>query len=102
MSDIYQALAHPARRKILALLRKRAMSAGEIAESFDLAKPTLSGHFSVLRNADLISVERQGATLIYRINLSVAEEALSGLMDIFRIGDVAPLDAEPVRTGRKS
>lgn len=92
MSDVYHALAHPARRKILTLLRRRAMSAGEIAEAFDLAKPTLSGHFSVLKGSDLVSVERQGATLIYRINLSVAEETMSGLMDIFRIGDEAPIE----------
>ena len=49
MSEIYRALADPTRRKILQLLREREMSAGEIASHFDLAKPTLSGHFAVLR-----------------------------------------------------
>jgi len=82
MSDVFDALAHPVRRKILGLLRRKAMSAGELAEKFDLAKPTLSGHFSVLKAADLVTTERQGTTIIYRINLSVLEEALAALMDI--------------------
>lgn len=90
MSDLFQALAHPVRREILAMLRERAMSAGEIAEAFDISKPTLSGHFAVLKEADLVSVERKGASLIYRINLSVAEDALASLMEIFRIGAPAP------------
>jgi len=82
MSDVFDALAHPGRRKILRLLRKRPMSAGEIAEKIDLAKPTLSGHFAVLKAADLVSTERRGTTIIYRLNLSVLEEALSALMEI--------------------
>ncbi len=93
MADTYKALAHPVRRKILSLLRDRAHSAGELAEAFDLAKPTLSGHFNILREADLITVERRGTTLIYRLNLSVLEEALSGLMDLFRLGEET--DKEP-------
>ncbi len=80
MSDIFDALAHPVRRKILALLRKRAMNAGELAEHFDLAKPTLSGHFAVLKSADLVTTERKGTTITYRLNMSVLEEALAAFM----------------------
>ncbi len=86
MSDVYQALAHPVRREILAMLRQRAHSAGELADAFALAKPTLSGHFNVLKNAGLISAERKGTTLIYRINISVLEDAVAGLMDLFKVG----------------
>jgi DNA-binding transcriptional ArsR family regulator len=82
MSDVFEALAHPARREILRLLRKRAMSAGELAEHFTIAKPTLSGHFAVLKNADLVSTERQGTTIIYRLNMSVMEEALAAFLAI--------------------
>jgi ArsR family transcriptional regulator, arsenate/arsenite/antimonite-responsive transcriptional repressor len=82
MSDVFDALAHPVRRKILRLLRKRPMSAGELADQFDLAKPTLSGHFSVLKVADLVGTERRGTTIIYRLNMSVLEEAMAALMDI--------------------
>ena len=85
MSDLFQALAHPVRRDILAMLRERAMSAGEIADAFAVSKPTMSGHFAVLKEAGLVTVERRGASLIYRINLSVAEEAVAGLMALLRI-----------------
>ncbi len=79
---MFDALANPARRKILKLLRKKPMSAGELAEHFDLAKPTLSGHFAVLKSAGLISAERKGTTILYRLNMSVLEEALAALIDI--------------------
>lgn len=92
MDLVYKALSHPVRREILALLRERARSAGEIAEAFSLAKPTLSGHFNVLKSAGLISVERRGATLIYRANLSVLEDALAGLFSMFRLGEAKGVD----------
>ncbi|NOT40275.1 MAG: winged helix-turn-helix transcriptional regulator [Alphaproteobacteria bacterium] len=77
MNEVFEALAHPVRREILKLLRKRAMSAGELAQHFTIAKPTLSGHFTVLKTADLVTTERQGTTIIYRLNMSVMEEALA-------------------------
>ncbi len=58
------------------------MSAGELADKIDIAKPTLSGHFSVLKAADLVGTERRGTTIIYHLNMSVLEEALAALMDI--------------------
>jgi ArsR family transcriptional regulator len=87
MSEVYKALADPTRRKILQLLREKEMSAGDIAAHFDLAKPTLSGHFAVLREARLVSPEKTGTTIIYRLNVSVLEEALLALMDGFRLGE---------------
>lgn len=83
MSKVFKALAHPTRRAILRMLRDREMSAGEIADRFDLSKPTLTGHFNTLRDADLVEVQRQGTTLIYRLNASVLEEALLESMDAF-------------------
>ena len=80
INDVFEALSHPVRRKILALLRKAPMSAGELAEHFDIAKPTLSVHFAKLKDADLISVERRGTSLIYHLNMSILEEALSGFL----------------------
>jgi DNA-binding transcriptional ArsR family regulator len=87
LSEIYRALADPTRRRILQLLREREMTAGEIASNFDLAKPTLSGHFAVLREAKLVSQEKSGTTITYRLNVSVLEEALMALMDGFRLGE---------------
>jgi DNA-binding transcriptional ArsR family regulator len=86
MSAVYKALADPTRRRILELLREREMSAGEIADHFRLAKPTLSGHFAVLKAADLVDTEKSGTTIIYRLNLSVLEAALMSLIDAFQLG----------------
>jgi DNA-binding transcriptional ArsR family regulator len=93
MSEVYKALADPTRRRILQLLREREMSAGEIAEHFKLAKPTLSGHFAVLREAGLVTPTKTGTTIIYRLNVSVLEEALMALMDAFKLQDPAPAPA---------
>ncbi len=89
MSEVYKALADPTRRRILELLRAREMSAGELAAEFHLAKPTLSGHFAVLREAGLVEAQRQGTSLIYRLNVSVLEDALLALMDGFGLGRAA-------------
>ena len=85
-TPVYKALADPTRRKILELLRERDMTAGELAEHFDFAKPTLSRHFSVLKNADLIQGTKEGNQITYRLNVSVLEEALWLMMRTFQIG----------------
>ena len=82
---VYKAIADPTRRKIMQLLRERDMTAGELAEKFDFAKPTLSRHFSVLREADLIQGTKSGTTITYRLNVSVLEETLLAMMDTFKI-----------------
>lgn len=82
MSDVFDALAHPVRREILKLLREGAMSAGDIAAHFDLAKPTLSGHFAILKTAGLVTAERRGTTILYRLNMSVMEEAMAALLGL--------------------
>lgn len=82
MHDVFDALAHPVRREILKLLRNGAMSAGDLASNFDLAKPTLSGHFTVLKHAGLVTTERRGTTILYRLNMSVLEEALAAMMSL--------------------
>jgi|SRR6185369_14971182 DNA-binding transcriptional ArsR family regulator len=80
INDVFEALSHPVRRDILTLLKKRPMSAGELAGHFDLSKPTLSVHFAKLKDADLVTVERNGTSLIYHLNLSILEEVLSGFL----------------------
>lgn len=81
--SVYGALADPTRREILRLLRERDMSAGEIAANFPVSKPTLSRHFSVLLAAGLIQADRDGNRIIYRLNVSVLEEAIMALMSMF-------------------
>jgi len=57
------------------------MTAGELAAQFDLAWPTMSGHFAVLREANLVQGDRTGSTITYRLNQTVLQEALMALMD---------------------
>jgi len=86
MNLVFKALSDPTRRHILQLLRKRAMNAGEIAEHFSISKPTLSAHFAVLREADLIAPHKQGTTITYRLKLSVLEDALLAFAQTVGVG----------------
>jgi DNA-binding transcriptional ArsR family regulator len=86
MNAAFQALSDPTRREILRLLRKREMTAGELAERFSLAPSTLSGHFNVLKNAGLIVAERSGTSITYSLNISVVEETVAAVMDLFDVG----------------
>jgi len=86
MDRVFRALGDPTRREILRLLRQRAMSAGELSSHFQLAKPTLSGHFAILREAGLVMAEKHATTITYRLNLSVLEEALLGFAEVFGLG----------------
>ena len=83
MSTVFKALADPTRRRVLQLLRERPMTAGELADQFDVSKPTMSAHFAVLREADLIDADKKGTTITYRLKLSVLEDALLGFAETF-------------------
>lgn len=87
LNDTFRALGDPTRREILRLLRARDMTAGEIAQQFQLAKSTLSGHFNVLRFAGLIVAERRGTRIVYSLNVSASEELLAAVIGLFKTGD---------------
>lgn len=80
MNSVFEALAHPTRRAILEMLKGGSRNAGELAEAFDVSKPTMSGHFAKLREAGLIHADQRGANILYSLNLSVLEEVLLGFM----------------------
>jgi DNA-binding transcriptional ArsR family regulator len=67
-SAVFEALAHPVRRRILAYLSKGELSAGTIAERFEVSKPTISRHLNVLEHAGLISAERRAQFVYYSLN----------------------------------
>ncbi len=69
------------------------MTAGELSEHFPVSKPTMSAHFAVLREADLVEAERNGRTIIYRIKMSVLEDALLGFAQLFGL-EVRPDDTD--------
>lgn len=77
MDNVFKALSDKNRRKILNMLKERDLSAGEIAESFSISKPSLSHHLTILKQADLVLVERRGQHLIYSLNTTVFQEVIS-------------------------
>lgn len=81
--QIFKALADPTRRKILRMLNSGEMTAGELNEKFHISGPSMSHHFNVLKQADLVFVRRQGQQLFYSLNTTVFQDLMSVLLDIF-------------------
>lgn len=75
----FKALSDSNRRKILNLLKDGCLSAGEIGEHFDMTGATISHHLNILKDANLVTVQREGKYLYYQLNLSVFEEIISWL-----------------------
>ena len=84
MTKTMQALVDPTRRKILELLKKKDMPAGEIGKYFSITPPSLSHHLNILKQANLVTYQRKGQELIYSLNLSVFEEVAQTLIKFFR------------------
>jgi len=82
MNDVWSALADPTRRKILSLLKANDMNAGEIAEQFNMTKPSISHHLNQLKQANLVTAEKKGQNVIYSLNLSVVEEILQLISEL--------------------
>lgn len=87
MGDVWKALADPTRRKILDLLKTKDMNAGEIAEQFNMTKPSISNHLNILKQADMVDSEKQGQNVVYSLNTSVLEDMLSTLSDLTKRGE---------------
>lgn len=76
MNDAFKALSDPTRRTILQLLKEKDLTAGDIADQFNISKPSISHHLNILKQAKLVQDERQGQNIIYSINLTVMQEAM--------------------------
>ena len=72
----FKALADPTRRRILELLRDGDLTAGELAEHFDISKPSLSHHLATLKSAGLVSDERRGQNIVYSLNTTVMQDPI--------------------------
>jgi DNA-binding transcriptional ArsR family regulator len=83
MNDAFRALADPTRREILRLLRRGEQSAGELADHFGISKPSMSHHFAVLKQADLVATRRAGQQIYYSLNTTVVEDLLAAVWDLF-------------------
>jgi ArsR family transcriptional regulator, repressor of sdpIR and other operons len=78
----FRALADPTRREILDLLRHGEITAGDLAEQFDMTKPAMSHHFAVLKQADLITSRREGQQIWYGLNTTVVQDLMAWAMHL--------------------
>lgn len=89
MNAVFKALSDPTRRQVLQLLRQGPKTAGELSDHFPVSKATMSAHFAVLREAGLVDSDKQGKTVIYRLSMSVLEEALMEFSQLLKL-DLRP------------
>ncbi len=87
LDALFKALSDPTRREILKMLRQGDLTAGEIAEHFNISKPSLSHHLNVLKQADLVLDERIGQYISYSLNTSVFQDLLAWFVDMFNHED---------------
>ncbi|MGF9853521.1 autorepressor SdpR family transcription factor [Bacillus paramobilis] len=77
MNQAFKALADPTRRRILDLLKESDLTAGEIAEHFDMTKPSVSHHLNILKNTQLVQDEKKGQFVIYSLNTTVFQDLIA-------------------------
>jgi ArsR family transcriptional regulator len=80
LNAIFKALNDPIRRDILKHLRERDLTAGEIADKFNISKPSISHHLEILRNAGLVTSDKQGQFICYSINTTVLDDMLEWII----------------------
>jgi DNA-binding transcriptional ArsR family regulator len=81
--EVFKALSDPTRREVLRLLARGERTAGELAEQFDMTRPSMSHHFSVLKEAELIRSRREGQQIYYSLNTTVLQDVLARIWDLF-------------------
>ena len=80
MNSVFKALNDPTRREILKLLQEKDMTAGEIVEKFHISGPSISHHLDLLKQAKLVTAEKDGQFIYYSLNTTVVDEILKWLM----------------------
>jgi len=84
VNNLFKALNDPTRRQILDLLKEKDLSAGEIAEAFDISKPSISHHLDLLKTAGLVSAERNGQFIVYSLDTTALEEATQWIFNLMK------------------
>ncbi|MVP00513.1 autorepressor SdpR family transcription factor [Paenibacillus lutrae] len=95
VNDTFKALSDPTRRQILKLLKAGDLSAGEIADHFQMSKPSISHHLNVMKQAKLVLDERKGQSIIYSLNTTVIQDTLGWLMEFTRKDEGGKEDDKP-------
>ena len=80
MNSFFKALNDSTRREILELLKQSDMTAGEIADKFQISKPSISHHLDLLKQADLVTSRKEGQYVTYSINLTVFDDLVKWFM----------------------
>ena len=87
MNKTFKALSDPTRRKILKLLREEDLTAGQIADEFNISKPSISHHLNILKNAELVLWEKNGQNIYYSLNSTAVQEIMNWFFDFLERGD---------------
>ena len=82
MNNLFKALNDKTRRKIIELLKNGDLSAGEIADEFDMTKSSISHHLEILKRADLVTSEKKGQFLLYSLNTSVLDDLFNWVVNL--------------------
>lgn len=103
MDLLFKALQDPTRRRILEMLKKRDLNAGEIAEAFQMSKPSVSYHLDLLKQAHLVSARRDGQFIVYTLETTVLDESIGWIIDLVekrKTHAKAPLAEKKLASGR--
>jgi DNA-binding transcriptional ArsR family regulator len=82
VNDIFKALNDSTRREILLMLKEKDLTAGEIADQFNISKPSISHHLDILKRADLVSSEKKGQFVMYSINTTIVDDILQWILTL--------------------
>jgi DNA-binding transcriptional ArsR family regulator len=82
MNSLFKALNDETRRQIVELLKEKDMNAGEIADRFNISKPSISHHLDILKRGDLITSEKKGQFVEYSLNTSILEDLLNWILTL--------------------
>jgi ArsR family transcriptional regulator, arsenate/arsenite/antimonite-responsive transcriptional repressor len=82
MNDIFKALNDPTRREILKMLRKKDLTAGDIASKFDMTAPSISHHLEKLKRAGLVTIVKRGQFILYSINTTIVDDLIQYVLTL--------------------
>lgn len=82
MNKLFKALNDETRRQIIELLKEKSMNAGEIADEFNISKPSISHHLDILKQADLITSEKKGQFIEYALNTTILDDLLAWILTV--------------------
>ena len=82
MNAIFKALNDETRREILELLRVKKMTAGDIADQFNISKPSISHHLDILKRADMVTSEKKGQFVVYSLNTTIVDDILKWIITL--------------------